>query len=180
MQKIVFIILLVLPVSFFGQEVLKDTVNFHTFGLRLVPDFSGFGQFYVVYKPADGSKHLTEGYSISRRDFFLQAKGEINSEANLTRKNLFKYYGLDSAKAIYAINNLWRLRYAEYPYRTADSTANLKGWAGREFSPSEAQMEILRSYGIQHINDLIIGENLFRLLKDVSNPAWQQNYINSK
>jgi hypothetical protein len=45
-----------------------------------------------------------------------------------------------------------------------------------EFMPTNAQMNILKGYGLQTINGYIYGENLFRLLKDIQNKQWIERY----
>ena len=74
------------------------------------------------------------------------------------------------------IGNLWKLRFAKYPY---GGTLDTMGWTNNfdnKYMPRPEQMDILRGYGIDRIDDYIWGDNFFRLLKDCRNPAWRQAY----
>lgn len=54
-----------------------------------------------------------------------------------------------------------------------------QGWAANKeagFLPSDKQMDILKTYGLQNINDFIYGENLYRLMKDLLDKTWQNAY----
>ena len=74
------------------------------------------------------------------------------------------------------IGDLWKLRFAKYPYGGALDTM---GWTqnfDNLYMPRPEQMNILKGYGIERIDDYIWGDNLFRLLKDIRNPVWIQTY----
>ncbi len=134
--------------------------------------------------------------------WILQAAGYENSIANPNHENLFakykvfeipdnakskgnseiKYYTINKAKAIF--DNLWRIRYSEYPYFNPKLN-NEKGWAKHPdpkitWLPSESQMNILHnSFGINELSDFIIEDNAFKLLKDIRDRNWQSIYIQS-
>ncbi len=72
---------------------------------------------------------------------------------------------------------LWKLRYASYPYMS--SASDTTGWTmnyANPYMPTKAQMQILKGYGLETINGYIYGENLFRLLKDIQNKQWVEAY----
>ena len=74
------------------------------------------------------------------------------------------------------VGDLWKLRYAEYPY---GGSLDSLGWTNNSkntYMPRDEQMEILKEYGIEKINDYIWGDNLFRLFKDMKNPDWRKAY----
>ena len=85
------------------------------------------------------------------------------------------------SKTINTLNNLWRLRYCEYPY---PHSGTAKGWARHKDPkvrtlPSDKQYAILRTYGIEDLNNFFYGENAYRLLKDIRNKAWRTDYKQS-
>jgi hypothetical protein len=77
------------------------------------------------------------------------------------------------------LDNLWKLRFWEYPYAVADGARTGKGWAEKPTIPGERQFEVLSDYGITHTTALCYGENMFRLLRDMGDPVWVDNYRKS-
>ncbi len=78
------------------------------------------------------------------------------------------------------VNNLWKLRYAIYPFST--TSEDTLGWTGNRsnsYMPKPEQMEILEGYGLERINGFIYGEDFFRLLKDIRKPDWIEDYKNA-
>ena len=51
-----------------------------------------------------------------------------------------------------------------------------KGWSEKPTVPGDRQMLLLNGYGIEHPTDLCIGEDFFRLLRDMGDPDWVNNY----
>lgn len=122
--------------------------------------------------------------------FMMQVTGFMYSPANPDKMNLMaehqiehclpqyedysrKYLGYDCP----AIDKLWRVRYLRDPYN-----ANLRtdsGWARGYYGPSLEQQKFLMSnYGISHLNDYFVGENMFKFLKDIQDTAWVNAYRN--
>lgn len=135
---------------------------------------------------------------LSQRSWVRQFLGYEKSEANPEGENLAEKYKVfevpSSVKAmgedeveIYSIErtesilqNLWRLRYSEYPFATTSSEIG-DGWAAHPdtnvyYLPSNEQFEILENYGVNTINDFFIGEDAFSLLRDMLDKNWQNNY----
>ncbi len=194
MKKYILLFLsVVYSLSLYAQRG-RDTVNFYVFGIRLIMDFSSFGQYYVFYRPRK-TDVLEYANSLSQRDFILQAMGRQSSPANLKKENFFLKYGV--CPEIYSLpkkrrssycyekvrdilSNLWRLRYSEYPYLIKDPTFNPKGWAGKEYRPSYAQMSILhREFNMDTLSYLIVGENVFLLIRALGDKSWVEAYKNA-
>ena len=77
------------------------------------------------------------------------------------------------------LGNLWKLRYAVYPFYTRGDTL---GWTKNfknPYMPKAAQMKILKQYGVKTINGFIYGEDFFKLLKDMFTKEWVMNYTNA-
>lgn len=80
-----------------------------------------------------------------------------------------------------AVNKLWKLRYAIYPL--AFFNDDTLGWTNNtenQYMPKKGQMDILKTYGIEKINDYIWGDNLFRLLRDMENKEWVETYMKTE
>jgi len=79
------------------------------------------------------------------------------------------------------VNQLWKLRYAIYPLAFAnDDTLGWTNNVANPYMPKKGQMDILKNYGIEKINDYLWGDNLFRLLKDMSNKKWVEDYMKAE
>ncbi|MBN2891724.1 MAG: hypothetical protein JXL97_07645 [Bacteroidales bacterium] len=75
------------------------------------------------------------------------------------------------------INNLWKLRYAIYPFMSGSE--DTLGWTmnfENTYMPRPEQMQILEGYGLDKINGYVWGDNLFRLFKDMQDPNWVETY----
>jgi len=178
------------------NEVAKE----YSFSIRLMPSMSNnLFQCAIIKNNAPLKGNIDY---LNLNTWILQAAGYENSIANPNHENLFakynvfevpdnaknkgnseiKYYTINKTKAIF--NNLWRVRYSEYPFFNPELNKE-KGWAQHPdpkitWIPSESQMNILRtSFGIQELSDFMISENAFKLLKDVRDRNWQSRYIQS-
>lgn len=150
----------------------SDITNPYCFGGRIYVTGHGIGQFYLI--KVNAKNQITYVEVLPTDQFLREAMGKEQSLANPKKINLFAKYGIDDPNIIYS---LWKLRYAEYPYKTNDST---QGWTNNfknPFMPFPSQMKILKQYGLNNINDYIYGDNLFKLLKDMENPQWVAKYI---
>lgn len=151
---------------------LNTGLNNQLFTLFIVKQFEG----EVI-----GSEPLT-------REFFVQqAQGVVPSKANPEQLNLFRKYNVDLClipedTAVIlpdcpVFDELWKLRFWEFPFRPMEGQHPGNGWAEKPEAPSERQLLLLSSYGIMHPTGVAIGnENVFRLLHDVGDPAWVDNY----
>lgn len=121
-------------------------------------------------------------------EFIRIAKGGYHDASNPKNENFFIKYevgGLmccvDSCGKIVnyeiykLLEMLWMLRYKDNVYKTCKNV----GWTSG-YSPSEAQFEILKKYGINHVYDWCYGENAFRLFRDIQSPSFQDKYKSLK
>ncbi|MCF6365080.1 MAG: hypothetical protein L3J35_02650 [Bacteroidales bacterium] len=181
----------------FGEDDNSEKEYF--FAIRLMPNLNGsLIQCAVMKKDA---KHREDIFFLTADSWIRQAAGFETSPANPEKENLIEKYNIfeipanvkkigNSEITRYTIkkteailNNLWRLKYSEFPYYNPEKN-NEKGWAKHPdikitWLPSEAQMQILRTFGIQELSDFFVGENVFNLLKEVRNRDWQNRYIQS-
>ncbi|MBL7964985.1 MAG: hypothetical protein JNM31_14215 [Flavobacteriales bacterium] len=156
------------------------------FGLSLAtgPSNQLFSLFLV--KVYEGE--VIERTPLSRDQFIRQVNGRTFSAANPDAENFFRIYKVrtcflspDSEAMGYmsrcpTLDDLWRLRFWEYPLQTDEATRVGKGWSEKPMVPSERQMLLLSNYGLDHPMGLVRGEAMFRLLRDMGDPAWVNNY----
>lgn len=163
----ILIVLLLFSIFSFSQE--KKIAKYYL-GFNIVDNGSGqLVHFGVIRVSPDGS---TKVNYINRTNFFLQAAGEQESIANKDKINYWKTYKVNAK----TVMELWKLKYAEYPYEKRDGN---KGWAGLKYSASPSQLKFLSKYGFKrNITDFIYGEKCFQLLYDIQNPEWQSQYTN--
>jgi hypothetical protein len=142
------------------------------FGISLATTYSGFVRYGIIKVPETGPTEVTW---FTKEMFVRQLSGVFPSKANPDRinymeKNLIKWDVFDQ---------LWKVRYSEYPYQT-QATFD-PGWAGKDACPSDAQWNFLKqNYGYGSLNDYIFGDNLWKFLKDVQDPAWAAQYSSLK
>lgn len=166
------------------------------FAFKLMPSTTGeLVQCAIIRKNPYGDDEIK---FISSQTWARQFTGYEVSSANPNKENFALKYNIfeipsevksqgDYEVREYSIQrthnilaNLWRLRYSEYPYASADGNRQ-KGWAAHpdknvKWLPSDAQMEILGTYGIAQLSDFCTGDNVFSLLKDVKTKEWQAKY----
>lgn len=161
--------------STFGDE---EQENYYVFGLRIIPNGSSVGQYFILYAPNDQIKSMEP---ISTDEFIRFSKGMNVSKPNPDKKNLLADNGVQDWRTV---EQVWKVRYAKYPYGSRiDDTTVLKtdslGWTNNFISPyvpRPEQMDILETYGLKTINGYVFGDNLFRLLKDMEDPQWISRY----
>ena len=156
----------------FGNE--EEEVEYF-FGFNLIPNSVG-GLFHVaLIKPEkDGTYKIKQ---LTKENFVAQAKGKQVSLANPKGTDFFKKFQIDNPNII---DDLWRLRYKEFPYQTR--TPVDPGWSTNDsipFLPSPGQLKTLENFGMFRMSDYIYGDNAFRLLQMMTRPEWVKLYKES-
>lgn len=145
-------------------------------------------QLYSCFlvKMYDGKVIGTE--NISSEAFILQAQGVKPSVANPDGHNRFLEHGINTCLAfedtiaqeyLYRcdpLEDLWKLRFQEYPLQLTSGQRTGVGWAEKRDAPSPRQLMLLADYGILYTTGLCHGENVFRLLHDMADSSWVVNY----
>lgn len=132
---------------------------------------------------------VVESQPLTRQNFIRQVQGRGFSQANPEGENLFRKYGVkqclntvDSAGFVIdclVLDDLWKLRFWEFPQQVEGGGPESRtGWAGMKLRPDDRQLLLLRGYGMRYMLDLAIGENMFRLLRDMGDEEWVSNYRN--
>lgn len=178
MRKLVVLLLVMIGLQAHGQIIIpKGSTNpeafrlaRYSFCISLMPSFGqepvGYGIHCQPYEDKPTVRF------ISFEAFLRQFGGAEPSKANPDRIDLFETEGINQ----FTLKDLWKLRYAVYPF----GNSNLLGWGGQNGVPTEGQMQILAQYGVNFLNDVIYGENLIRLLKDMQDSKWVGDYMNAK
>lgn len=142
------------------------------FGISLTTTYTGFVRYGVIKVHEDGRKEIAW---LTKEGFIRQVTGQAESKANPDRQNLMETNEIRWE----VFDQLWKVRYSEYPYQTTQSME--PGWAGKMFCPSDAQWTFLKqNYGYSNFNDMLFGDNLWKFLKDAQDPAWAAQYSSLK
>lgn len=154
-----------------------------TFGVSLTTGHSS--QLFSLFMVKEHGLHVLTAEPMTREQFVLQAQGAVPSKANPTGEDLFKLHGVtaclhsDSTRMLmdcWVFDELWKLRFWEYPFHPMQGGRPTRGWAEKREAPSARQRLLLSDYGILHLSGMARGENAFRLLRDVADSAWVENY----
>lgn len=142
------------------------------FGISLATTYNGFVRYGIIKVPETGP---TEVAWFTKEMFVRQLSGVYASKANPEKINYMEKYLIKWD----VFDELWKVRYSEYPYQATQTMP--PGWAGKMSCPSDAQWSFLKqNYGFGSFNDYIFGDNLWKFLKDVQDPAWQAQYSSLK
>lgn len=169
-----------------GSLESSPPVATYTFGLSLNTGFNNELFTVFVVKEFEGKTIGVE--PMTREQFVLQAQGAVPSKANVEGVNLFKKYDVnacifpdDAGGTRYlrdcdVLDQLWKLRFWEYPFLLAEGQHPGKGWSENRAAPSPRQLLLLQGYGMMYLNDMARGEQVFHLLHDVCDSSWVDNY----
>lgn len=180
MKKLVIIFLLSFSYVNFAQTTgQKKTV----FGIGLFTSAHSSLITYAILTLRDST--VTNALVVSEEQFMYQAMGYYPSLANIKKENLFIKNGVDSCFLVvneldkvigyYAkpFCDLWKIRFYEHPMQF-----DMKGWSQGRIKPSAYQIKFLYElYGVNNVlTQYFYGDNLFKLLRDVQDPAWVNSY----
>ena len=158
----------------------------HRFGINLVTGANN--QLYTLFVVKEFEGRIIQAVPITREQFVLQAQGVVPSPANPGGTNLFREHqvlrclpsGPDTAGVHLldcdVFDELWKLRFWDYPFRLVEGQHPGKGWAEKPSAPSDRQKLLLTEYGIVRMTDIAWGVNAFHLLRDVGDSSWVDNY----
>lgn len=154
------------------------------FGVRIAMDAnSHLTTFIAIRYSKEGI--LREKRTLSRDEFIKFISGEWPSNYNPKRENLFEVNGVDGGMLYIdtlgkkipfcpALDSLWKIRYPVYPFKQMPGT----GWSAGLYRPSLKQEKYFADrYHIKQMDfEYIVDTNFWRLLKDVTDPTWIENY----
>ncbi|MCW5900510.1 MAG: hypothetical protein KIT10_14695 [Flavobacteriales bacterium] len=155
-----------------------------TFGVSLATNANS--ELYSLFLVKEWGTQVIATEPITRSQFVLQAQGALESKANPKGENLFRKYGVTGCINPYdeergvedcgVFDDLWKLRFWEYPFHPRNGQHPGRGWSENRNAPSPRQMLLLSDYGILYLTGLARGEDAFRLLRDVGDSSWVENY----
>ncbi len=159
----------------------------YTFGISLMTGMNSELFTLFVVKEYEGEVLANE--PITRGQFVLQAQGAAPSKANPDGINLFKKYGVNSCLPPEELadgevvvtdcgvfDKLWKLRFQVFPFRQGEGQRPGAGWSEEPNRPSDRQQLLLSDYGMLYMHSMAKGEDAFRLLRDVGDSSWVDNY----
>lgn len=180
------LLLLALAFAPWGQGLRTAPLATMQFGISLSTGLNN--QLFTLFIVKEFEGRVIQADPITREQFVLQAQGVVPSKANPERLNLFRKYEVraclpdapDTAKVhlmdCAVFDELWKIRFWDYPFKLSEGQHPGKGWAEKREAPSPRQLLLLTDYGLLHLRDIARGENAFRLLRDVADSSWVDNY----
>ncbi|MCB0769593.1 MAG: hypothetical protein KDC00_04215 [Flavobacteriales bacterium] len=181
----VLLLLTCIPVTS-GQGLSNVPFATYAFGVSLNTGLNN--QLFTLFIVKEFEGKVIQSDPITREQFVLQAQGAVPSKANPLNINLFRKFEVDLCLPLgedtigrylldcEVFDHLWKLRFWEYPYKLREGQHPGKGWAETRTAPSPRQLLLLTDFGMLQVGDLAYGENAFRLLHDVGDSAWVDNY----
>lgn len=170
-----------------GSGELRPALATYTFGLTLTTGMNN--ELFTLFVVKEFEGRVLKNEPLTRGQFVLQAQGGVPSNANPAGANLFRKYGVNSCLPPAELgdgrivmtdcgvfDDLWKLRFWEYPFRQAEGVHPGNGWAETPNAPSPRQMLLLSDYGMLYMHSVVKGEDLFRLLRDMGDEEWVDNY----
>lgn len=169
-----------LNTAFTTNPTVNEAPSIASFGVQLVPNYTDAVTFSIV-NVLDGK--IVRIRHISRRELVLIATGAMRNTINPDQLNLFKEEGIEACDFTTdsvtghvqyrcpCIDELWKLRYDSHPH-----SRKAQGWARNGGAPDAHQMELLRTFGVNRVHDVIYGKQFFALLRAMNSPAWVNSY----
>ena len=128
---------------------------------------------------------LTQKKIMDKETFVKIVSGIWPSIYNPKRIDFFKEHDIDCAMVTDSItekkvvgclpmDSLWKIRFATYPFQNGSEM----GWSNKYYKPSPNQEKYLcERYAISHIDgDYFLDTNFWKLMKDVIDVSWIENY----
>lgn len=165
-----------------ASVVNKQTLK-PVFGVQV--RFQTGTRMYALVAFQDNGMQLINRKFLTVDDFVKIASGYWPSIYNPTRENLFQKYRvpcgmvndsihLDPIPVCFPVDSLWKLRYSDFPFNTSSEA----GWSGDATRPSTKQTLYLKEhYHVDNVdNNYFLDTNFWKILRDVQDSAWVQNY----
>jgi len=168
--------------------LISTSVNFNVtargvVGVRVPIGANSQITSYVCY--LDNGRSLNKMKITDKNSFVKIVTGHWPSIYNPQRIDYFKENNIDCAlltdpisqKKIVGclpMDSLWKIRFATYPFRYNSE----EGWSNKLHKPSLGQAKYLYdNYDIEHIDgDYFLDTNFWKIMKDVVDPNWIDNY----
>ncbi len=164
------------------QRPMQQAIT-HQFGISLNTGINN--ELFTLFIVKVHGLEVVGTEPITREQFMLQSQGVVPSKANPDQENLLRKYKVEAClhpdtmkyyRDCYVLDELWKLRFDEYPFHPIGGHMPEKGWAKRKNVPDAGQMLMLANYGLLRLSGLIRGEDVFHLLRDVGDSTWVDRY----
>lgn len=182
----------------FGQVGIKYELGFKlmpTAGTKVVT-------FAILSIDTTDNNKIVKTEFVNEGTFIKYCKGLLWNKANQKKINHFDAYEIDCgimlddpmvkngfitqdtmwdemAPLCLPFYDIWKLKYGVHPHYSRSST-NIpdedKGWAKTRYRPGYTQTQKLQEYGVNNVDDYFYGDGMFRLLKDMQDFEWIENY----
>jgi hypothetical protein len=153
------------------------------FGVRIAFQANSAYTTYVCF--LDNGRVYTHKRVVSQEEFTKIVSGHWPSIYNPKRINYFEERNLPCGVFIDSISNkttsycssfdsLWKIRFSVYPFRSSGEM----GWSNKLHKPAPKQEVFLyNNYNIKQIDaDFFLDTNFWKLMNDVIDPVWINNY----
>lgn len=153
------------------------------FGVRVAFQANSAYTTYVCF--LDNGRVLTHKRVVSQDEFVKIVSGYWPSIYNPKRINYFQErtlacgvavdsFSLKTSTYCPSFDSLWKIRFSTYPFRTSAEP----GWSNKLHKPAPAQEIFLyNNYNIKQIDaDFFLDTNFWKLLNDVVDTSWINNY----
>jgi len=181
--KYVVLFLLLLFAFSFSRE--KQASFRYVFGARISTGVnSGVVSFVAMKYSPDGILRAKRVYT-SKDEFIKVLSGYWPSPFNPDKIDYFKANNVVGGVFVNdtirvevgycpSLDSLWKIRFSDWPYHGR----NEAGWSLNKIRPSLKQEEYLaKRYNIKQLDfEYIVDTNFWKLLYDVTDPAWIANY----
>lgn len=191
-------IVLLMSFSSFSQNNIKYELGFKlmpTAGTKVVT-------FAILSIDTINDNRIVKTEFFEEGTFIKFCKGLLWSKANPKKINYFDEYEIDCgimlddpimkkgilsqdtmweemAPLCLPFYDIWKIKYGVHPHYSSGSTAipdEDKGWAKTRYRPGYTQTLKLQEYGVNNVDDYFYGDGMFRLLKDIQDYEWIENY----
>lgn len=153
------------------------------FGVKVCYQSTGQFTSFMVY--LDNGVTQNARKILTQNEFIHIASGKWPSMYNPKRINYFEEHNLNCGVIKDSItlkeygyclplDSLWKIRFQKHPFDISQGN----GWSQKQFRPSPHQeIYLYDNYKIKQIDgDYFLGDNFWKILQDIQNPEWIENY----
>ncbi len=168
-------------------SIIPDNEPKGVFALKV--GLQGTGNLYTLYAFISHGGNLTHQRILSNEEFLRFASGYWPSIYNPKKIDFFKLNNVNcgitkdinditSHSFCIPLDSVWKLKYIYFPFSNNPEI----GWAKGQYGPSEKQINYLKiNYNLTSFeNSYFLDDKLWKLLNDVQNQEWINNYKSLK
>jgi len=178
----VLLFLLLFSVSF---SKVKPPTYQYVFGARISTGANSSVVSFVAMKYSDDGILRAKRYYTNKDEFIKVLSGYWPSPFNPNKTDYFKANHVIGGVFVNdtfrveigycpSLDSLWKIRFSDWPFHGK----NEAGWSLNKMRPSLKQEEYLaKRYNIKQLDfDYIVDTNFWKLLYDVNDSTWIENY----